>query len=195
MQGSFLMTLLPQKLPLVAAFGCFWMAVVKIQCCCSSGVSAKPNLVHFCRMAQRRELYNNVSIPSLSFLHPPWLTLSFSSLVVENDIKAKLQRNYLGHHVRRAEERRLSVCGEKSRISWLALKTKGKVRILADHIPSIFRRQLSKLACAWSCLSKNWSRVKRGGGQRRALHSAFTSVKSGRGERVHQNISGQSLEK
>lgn len=43
MQTSFLMMLVPQKLPSVAAFGCFWMAVVKIQCCCCSGVSSKPN--------------------------------------------------------------------------------------------------------------------------------------------------------
>lgn len=62
-------------------------------------------------------------------------------MVVENDTDANLQKNYLGH-TRRTEERRLSLLGEKPRISCLVLKMKEKVRKLTDHIPSIFSRQV-----------------------------------------------------
>lgn len=79
-----------------------------------------------------------------------------------------LIQTYRGH-IRRAEERRLPVLGEKHGISWLVLKTKQKVRKLTDRILSSFRKQVLSPCLSLvsrhhikAYLSRNWPGVKRG---------------------------------
>lgn len=115
--------------------------------------------------------------------------------MVENDIDANLHKNYLGH-TGRTGERRLSLLGEKPRISCLVLKTREKVRKLTDCILSVFSRQvLSPCICLVSPIKElAWSE-KRGRAKKESLVQCFNFYGEWEGRKNSVEYIGGRLEK